>query len=124
MSPKMFHCTRCAKEYVHKSGLTAHIKLKHPLGVKAAQNEKKKQTKKPAKASPTPIKHVENMNNLDTKEVDNLLADEEEFYDAIDEMEHGIGINNSMIEWANINFNSSFGDSGQFEGRVPVVKLI
>ena len=63
------------------------------------------------------------ISNLDTKEVDNLLADEEEFYDAIDEMEHGIGINKSMIDWANINFSSSFGDSGEFEGRVPVVQL-
>ena len=61
------------------------------------------------------------ISNLDTKEVDNLLAEEEDFYDAIDEIEHGIGINKSMIDWANINFISSFGDSGEFEGRVPVV---
>ena len=125
MSPKMFQCTRCSKEYVNKGGLSAHIKIKHPLGLVAQQNEKKKQARKPAEPEPvkTPVKNVWKISNLNTKEVDNLLADEEEFYDAIDEMEHGIGINKSMIDWANINFNSSFGDSGEFEGRVPVVKL-
>ena len=125
MSPKMFQCTRCKKEYVHKSGLSAHIKTKHPLETVAQHNDKKKQTKKPHEPEPakTPVKTVWKISNLDTKEVDNLLADEEEFYDAIDEMEHGIGINKSMIDWANINFSSSFGDSGEFEGRVPVVQL-
>ena len=28
-----------------------------------------------------------------------------------------------MIDWANINFNSSFGYSGEFEGRVHIVQL-
>ena len=64
------------------------------------------------------------MNHLNTQEVDSLLAEEEEFYDAIDEMEHGIGINQSMFDWANVNFNSSFGDSAEFNGMTPVVKLI
>ena len=53
-----------------------------------------------------------------------MLAEEEEFYDAIDEIEHGIGINQSMGDWANINFNSTFGDSGEFEGMIPVVELL
>ena len=64
------------------------------------------------------------MPNLSTQEVDNLLAEEEEFYDAIDEIEHGIGINESMFDWANVNFNSSFGDSGEFNGRASVVQLL
>ena len=64
------------------------------------------------------------MSNLTTQEVDNLLAEEEEFYDAIDEIEHGIGINESMFDWANVNFNSSFGDSGEFQGMTPVVQLL
>ena len=29
-----------------------------------------------------------------------------------------------MLNWANVNFNSSFGDSGEFEGRVSVEKLV
>ena len=64
------------------------------------------------------------MTNLNTQEVDNLLAEEEEFHDAIDELEHGIGINESMVEWANINFRSSFGDSGEFSGMTPVAQLL
>ena len=114
----MFQCTRCKKEYLHKSGLSAHIKTKHPLETLAQHNEKKKHAKKPVEPEPakTPAKNLWKISNLDTKEVDNLLADEEEFYDAIDEMEHGIGINKSMIDWANINFSSSFGDSGELKG--------
>ena len=121
MSPKMFKCTRCTKDYVYKGGLSAHIKKEHPLGV---QPERVKQTKKPVGPEATPTINVGIVPNLNTQEVDNLLAEEEEFYDAIDELEHGIGINKSMLEWANINFNSSFGDSGEFEGRVSVEKLV
>ena len=62
--------------------------------------------------------------NLNTQEVDNLLAEEEKFYDAIDELEHGIGINMSLLDLANINFNNLFGDSGKFGGRVSVEKLV
>jgi hypothetical protein len=93
------------------------------MGLAAHQQEKKKHSKKTDE--PAPAKKVDKMTNLnlDTKEVENLLAEEEEFYDAIDEMEHDIGINQSMIDWANINFNSSFGDSGEFNGRVSVVQL-
>ena len=88
------------------------------------QADKKKQAKKPVGPEATPTRNVWTVSNLNTQEVDNLLADEEEFLEAIDDMEHGIGINKSMIEWANINFNSSFGGSGEFEGRVPVEKLV
>ena len=61
---------------------------------------------------------------MNTQEVDCLLAEEEEFYDAIDEMEHGIGINESMFDWANVNFNSSFGESGEFDRRASVAQLL
>ena len=88
------------------------------------QPEKVKQTKKPVGPEATPTINVGIVPNLNTQEVDNLLAEEEEFYDAIDELEHGIGINKSMLDWANVNFNSSFGDSGEFEGRVSVEKLV
>ena len=57
---------------------------------------------------------------MSTQEVDNLLAEEKEFYNAVDEIEHGIGINQSMFDWANINFNSLFGVSGEFEGRASI----
>ena len=91
------------------------------------QAEKKKQSKKPVGPEATPARNVwtvSNLNNLNTQEVDNLLAEEEEFNDAIDDLEHRIGINKSMVDWANVNFNISFGDIGEFEGRVPVEKLV
>ena len=49
---------------------------------------------------PAPAKKVDKMTNLNlyTKEVENLLAEEEIFYDAIDEMEHDIVITQSMID--------------------------
>ena len=123
MSPKKFLCTRCGKDYSYKGGLSAHIKNKHPL--KPVDNKKNKQAKKPNEpAQAAAKKNIEKMNNLNTQEVDSLLAEEEEFYDAIDEMEHGIGINQSMFDWANVNFNSSFGDSAEFNGMTPVVQLI
>ena len=122
MSPKNFLCTRCGKDYAYKGGLSAHIKNKHPL--KPVEKEKNKQVKKQVEPAPAAKQSVSNMKHLNTQEVDNLLAEEEEFYDAIDEIEHGIGINQSMGDWANINFNSTFGDSGEFEGMIPVVELL
>ena len=50
-----------------------------------------------------------------------LLEQEQEFYDAVDELEHGVGINASMVDWANIDFESPFGTSGEFEGRLALV---
>ena len=122
MSPKQFVCTRCDKDYAYKSGLSAHIKNKHPL--KSVETEKNNQVKKPEESAPAAKKSVKKIPNLSTQEVDNLLAEEEEFYDAIDEIEHGIGINQSMFDWANVNFNSSFGESGEFEGRASVIQLL
>ena len=46
-----------------------------------------------------------------------MLDQEEDFYNEIDELEHEVGINQSMVDWANINFDSPFGTSGEFEGR-------
>ena len=115
MSPKQFVCTRCGKDYSYKSGLAAHIKNKHPL--KSVETEKNNQVKKSEEPALAAKKSGKKMPNLNTQEVDNLLAEEEEFYDAIDEIEHGIGINQSMFEWAKVNFNSSFGASGEFDGQ-------
>ena len=82
MSPKNFLCTRCGKDYAYKGGLSAHIKNKHPL--KPVEKEKNKQVKKPVEPAPAAKQSVSNMKHLNTQEVDNLLAEEEEFYDAID----------------------------------------
>ena len=115
------HLVYSSKDYTYKGGLSAHIKRKHPGELLP---EKKKQAKKPDGPEATPVRKVWTVTNLNTQEVDNLLEEEEELYDAIDELEHGIGINKSMINWANFNFNSSFGDSGEFGGRVTVEKLV
>ena len=104
MSPKQFQCTRFGKDYSYKSGLTAHIKNKHPL--KPVENGKIIPGKKPEEPAPAAKKYVLKISNLNTQEVDDLIADKEEFYDAVDEMEHGIGINQNMSDWANVNFNS------------------
>ena len=110
-----FDCTRCSANYKYKSGLTAHIKRKHPLQDKTATSVA---PKSPATANK---KNTWKVTNLNTQEVENLLEQEEEFYDAIDELEHRVGINASMVDWANINFESPFGTSGEFEGRLASV---
>ena len=78
-----------------------------------------------------PVKVVENVNkrktvininpNLDTQEIDNLLDEEEEFHNAVEELEHDVGINQSIIDWHRVNFESSFGISGEFDGRLASV---
>jgi hypothetical protein len=78
-----------------------------------------------------PVKVVENANkrktalnvlpSLDTQEIDNLLDEEEEFFNAVEELEHDVGINESMIDWHRVNFESSFGNSGEFNGRLASV---
>ena len=55
---------------------------------------------------------------MDTQELNNLIQEEEEFIDAVEELEHDVGINQSMIDWHRINFESSFGNSGEFSGRL------
>ena len=115
MSPKKFTCTLCSKDYASKSGLTAHIKSKHPLQPVEPEKKGGSKSNEPSQASK---KNASKMTNLNTHQVDNLLAEEEEFYEAIDELEHAIGINESMSEWANINFTSSFGESGKFSGHL------
>ena len=61
------------------------------------------------------------MTNLNTQEVYILLEEEAEFHNAVYEFEHGVGINASMVDWANIDFESPFGTSGEFEGRLASV---
>ena len=58
---------------------------------------------------------------MDTQELDNLIEEEEEFLDAVEHFEHDVGINQSMIDWHKVNFESSFGNSGEFSGRLASV---
>ena len=46
--------------------------------------------------------------NLTTQEVDNLLEDEEEIYNEINQLEHDVGIIQSVADWHGVNFDSSF----------------
>ena len=110
-----FKCTRCVAIYKYKGGLTGHIKRKHPIQDKSETIEVQNSPAKPVK------KNAWKVTNLTTQEVDNLLEQEQEFYDACDELEHGVGINDSMVDWANVNFDSPFGTSGEFEGRMASV---
>ena len=61
--------------------------------------------------------HEEGPPNLCTNDIDNLLQDEEEIREEVEKLEHDIGINSSAAEWHGVNFGSSFGNSGEFEGR-------
>ena len=58
---------------------------------------------------------------MDTQELDNMIEEEEEFLDAVEDFEHDIGINQSMIDWHKVNFESSFGNSGEFSGKLASV---
>ena len=116
-----YQCARCPKTYIYKGCLTAHLGKKHPL------KENFKLTTAPKEA---PIKNKDNVptgtaqtmaqmpKNLDTQELNNLIEEEEEFFNAVEEFEHDIGINHSMIDWHRINFESSFGNSNEFSGRL------
>ena len=114
MSTK-FDCSRCSATYKYKGGLTAHIKRKHPIQDKPATTVAKKSPENAVK------KNAWKVTNLNTQVVDILLEEEAEFYDAVDEFEHGVGINTSMVDWGNIDFESPFGTSGEFEGRLASV---
>ena len=89
----------------------AHIKRKHQIRTEPATTVEPKSPVRVVK------KNTWKVSNLNTREVDNLLEQEESFVNTIDEFEHGICINSSMVDWANINFGSPFGNSGESEGR-------
>ena len=96
-----YQCSRCPKNYIYKGGLTAHIRNKHPLNGKSkkttatqqapVQNKKNVPTGTASTKAPIP-------KNLDTQELNNLIEEEEEFTDAVEELEHDVGINQSMID--------------------------
>ena len=131
MSDHQFKCSRCSKSYVYKGALTAHIKNKHPLQTQPKMTTGNKPALTKATLPADPVRIVENGNkrknvwnvipNLNTTELDNLIEEEEEFFNAVEEFEHDVGINQSMIDWHKVNFESSFGNSGEFSGRLASV---
>ena len=60
-----------------------------------------------------PFRVVENVNqrktdwmvssNLNTQELHNLIEEEEEFFNAEEELEHDVEINQSMIDWHKVD---------------------
>ena len=59
--------------------------------------------------------------NLDTQELDNLIEEEEEYFNAVEGFEHDLGINQSMLDWHKLNFDICFGNSGEFNDRIASV---
>ena len=46
-----------------------------------------------------------------------FLQEEQGIYEAAEEIEHNLGINKSMVNWYNVNFHSSFTNTGEFASR-------
>ena len=92
-----WQCTRCNKNYQYKGGLSAHIRRKHPVG--APINPKKKtEAPKPNDSNlPNPT-IVNDLISMNTQDLEALLEEEQEYYDAAEEIEHNIGINDSMVD--------------------------
>ena len=87
-------CPKCETKCSDNVVLTKHIKREH---------------------SPKTVWTISS--NLNTKELDDLLEEEEDLAIHSDKIEHDIGINASAAEWHAVNFDSSFSNSGEFEGR-------
>ena len=120
MSRKQFQRTRCSKNYLYKGGLTAHIRRKHPLPVEPL---KKNPTSQSTKRAAQPPKTVNDLITIYTQELKNLLEDEEEFYEAAEEFDQNVGIIASMVDWFNVNFQSSFSNTNEFANRTYSVIL-
>ena len=123
---KKFQCTRCSKNYIYKGGLTGPIIRKHPLRTDPRTSgvaKKNNKGNKPANKLPVPPKTVDNLISMNTQEMENLLEEEQEYYKAVEELEHDIGINDSMVNWFDVNFQSSFSNTGEFAYRATTVIL-
>ena len=90
-----FLCPHCDKTYSSKSGVKGHMRTKHvdaaPVNTDNSPQEKQQS-------------NVPN-DNLDTNELDSLLEEEEEFLDAVENLENEIGlgvdlsVNESMMKY-------------------------
>ena len=49
--------------------------------------------------------------------METLLQEEQGICEAAEEMEHNVGINESMVNWYDINFHSSFTNTAEFASR-------
>ena len=117
-----WQCTRCNKNYQYKGGLTAHIKRKHPVTAEPINPKKRSRPVAPpsssARSAQVPSNPVQCSETIDMEE---LIEDEQEWFEAVEELEHNVGVNASMVDWYNVNFNSSFSNTGEFSNRTAVV---
>ena len=85
--------------------------------------KKKNPAPLPKEPAPQPPKTVHDLITIDTQELENILEEEEEFYEAAEELEHNVGINDSMVDWFNVNFQSSFSNTNEFARNTSSVIL-
>ena len=77
-------------------------------------------SKTPAPVAPVPVIQT---NSLDTQDVEKMLDEEEEFYNVVEEREHNVGINDSIVDWYGVNFPSSITNTGESKNRTgPVIQ--
>ena len=118
-SKARFPCPQCDKTYSSKSGVKGHMRTKHedaePKTVDNSPKEKQQNNvqndKSPGEKQPTNIQKktdpriVLDLINLNTRELDNLLEKEDEFMDAVENLENEIGlgvdlsVNESMMRY-------------------------
>ena len=72
-------------------------------------------------SSPVTPLFVHDLISINTQELESLLEEEQEYFEAVEEFEHGVGINNSIVDWFNVFFQSSFSSTGEFDQRLVVV---
>ena len=99
-------CTVCATKCSNLEVLRKHMTRVHK--VSTVKNVTPAKTKTVWKIT----------SHLSTKDVDNLLEDEEEIMEEVERLEHNIGINDSAAQWQGLNFGSTFSNSGEFDGRM------
>ena len=69
---------------------------------------KKNKTSKKSVCSPVTPLIVHDLISINTQELESLLEEAQEYFEAVEEFEHGVGINDSMVDWFHVNFQSSF----------------
>ena len=103
-------CKWCSKSFIYKGVLTAHIRRLHPL---PAQPKKDNKVITAMKSTNT----ATNTPSVDTQELHNFMGGEKEFDNAVEQFGNDIGVNDSMVEWFGMNFQSSFTNTGKFPNR-------